>query len=248
MSCSNGACEAAFSANSSLRQGQQFADLTKAYHGGRRHRSRRHRRSSRRAHSRRHRMRGGSYAAFPGEFSQVLPQDMHAAADISSLDKAFAQLPQFAGKYGMTGGSRRHSRRRSTRRQRGGVAPVDAPGVILSPGEEGQAFLNPQWYNENLVNPNFRGPVVQKAGKRSSRSRRNRRVSRRSVRSRKMRKMHGGADCSDYCEYSDDHEHKWKPMAFLFGKFECTNKKGNVKCPCTFHSELLDNIITFSTM
>lgn len=164
MSCSNGACEAAFSANSSLRQGQQFADMTKAYHGGRRHR-----RASRRHRSRRHRMRGGAHAAFPGEFSQVLPQDMHAAADISSLDKAFAQLPQFAGKYGMTGGSRGHSRRRSTRRQRGGVAPVDAPGMILSPGEEGQAFLNPQWYNENLVNPNFRGPVVQKAGKRSSR-------------------------------------------------------------------------------
>lgn len=178
MSCSNGACNAAFSANSSLRQGVQFADLTKAYHGGRssrRYRSRRHRRS----HSRRHRMRGGAHAAFPGEFSQVLPQDMHAAADISSLDKAFAQLPQFVGKYGMTGGSRRH---RATRRQRGGVAPVDAPGMILSPGEEGQAFLNPQWYNENLVNPNFRGPVIQKAGKRSRRHRRGSRKHRKASR------------------------------------------------------------------
>lgn len=167
MSCSNGGCDAAFSANSSLRQGQQFADLTKAYHGGRR--------------SRRHRMRGGAYAAFPGDFSQVLPEDMHAAADISSLDKAFSQLPQFAGKYGMTGGSRRR------RRQHGGVAPVDAPGMILSATEEGQAFLNPQWYNENMVNPNFRGPVVQKAGKRS---RRHRRVSRRKHRkaSRRVRR------------------------------------------------------------
>jgi hypothetical protein len=163
MSCSNGACGAAFSANSSLRQGQQFADLTKAYHGGKNSQSRR---NNRRSSRRNRRMHGGSHATFPGEFSQVLPQDMHAAADISSLDKAFSQLPQFAGKYGMTGGrrSRRH-------RQRGGVAPVDAPGMILSPGEEGQAFLNPQWYNENLVNPNFRGPVVQKAGKRSRRHR-----------------------------------------------------------------------------
>lgn len=181
MSCSNGACDAAFSANSSLRQGQQFADLTKAYHGGRRRRSRH--RASRRSH----RMRGGSYASFPGEFSQVLPQDMHAAADISSLDKAFGQLPEFVGKYGMTGGSRR-----STRRQRGGVAPVDAPGMILSSGEEGQAFLNPQWYNENMVNPNFRGPVVQKAGKRSS-SRRHRRGSRKHRKaSRKHRKASRG--------------------------------------------------------
>ena len=163
MSCSNGACETALGASDSLRQGQQFADLTKAYHGGRRHR-----RSTRRHRSRRHRMRGGgAHAAFPGEFSQVLPQDMHAAADITSLDKAFAQLPQFAGKYGMTGGART----RRHRRQRGGVAPVDAPGMILSPAEEGQAFLNPQWYNENMVNPNFRGPVVQKAGKRSRRHR-----------------------------------------------------------------------------
>ena len=144
--------------------------MTRAYHGGR---------SRRRAH----RMRGGAYAAFPGEFSQILPQDMHAAADIASLDKAFAQLPEFAGKYGMTGGARR----RSTRKQRGGVAPVDAAGMILSPAEEGQAFLNPQWYNENLVNPNFRGPVVQKAGKRKHRasrrkhrgSRKHRKISRR---------------------------------------------------------------------
>jgi hypothetical protein len=178
MSCSNGACEAAFSANSSLRQGQQFADMTKAYHGGRRHR-----RASRKHRSRRHRMRGGAHAAFPGEFSQILPDDMHAAADISSLDKAFAQLPQFAGKYGMTGGSRR---RRNTRRQHGGVAPVDAPGMILSPTEEGQAFLNPQWYNENIVNPNFRAPIMQKAGKRS-RKHRSRKHRSRKHRSRKHR-------------------------------------------------------------
>lgn len=159
MSCSNGVCNAALGATDSLRQGEQFAAMTRAYHGGR---------SRRRAH----RMRGGSYATFPGEFSQTLPQDMHAAADITTLDKAFAQLPEFVGKYGMTGGRRKSRRnRRNMRRQRGGVAPIDAPGMILSPAEEGQAFLNPQWYNENLVNPNFRGPVVQKAGKHSRRRR-----------------------------------------------------------------------------
>jgi hypothetical protein len=140
-------------------------------------------------------MRGGAHAEFPGEFSQVLPEDMHASADITSLDKAFAQLPQFVGKYGMTGGSRRRNRsnrsnRRNTRKQHGGVAPVDAPGMILSPAEEGQAFLNPQWNNENLVNPNFRGPVaaaiVQKAG--ANRSRRNHR--RGSRRHRKASRKH----------------------------------------------------------
>ena len=176
MSCPNGACETAFGASNSLRQGQQFADLTKAYHGGRHHRSRATR--NRRSHRRSRRMRGGAHASFPGEFSQVLPQDMHAAADITSLDTAFAQLPQFAGKYGMTGGSRRSRRRR----QYGGVAPVDASAMILSPTEEGQAFLNPQWYNENMVNPNFRGPVVQKAGKRSRKHRRSSRKHRRSSR------------------------------------------------------------------
>jgi hypothetical protein len=120
-------------------------------------------------------MRGGAQAAFPGEFSQTLPQDMHAAADIASLDKAFAQLPEFVGKYGMVGGKR-------SRKQRGGVAPVDASAMILSPAEESQAFLNPQWYNENLVNPNFRAPVAQKAGKRSRRNRRGSRKHRKASR------------------------------------------------------------------
>jgi hypothetical protein len=126
-------------------------------------------------------MRGGAHAAFPGEFSQTLPQDMHAAANIASLDKAFEQLPEFVGKYGMVGGKR-------SRKQRGGVAAVDASAMILSPAEESQAFLNPQWYNENLVNPNFRAPAVvaQKAGKRSRRNRRgsrkHRKASRRATR------------------------------------------------------------------
>jgi hypothetical protein len=168
MSCSNEACDAALGATNSLRQGEQFAAMTRAYHGGRRSR----------------RMRGGAYATFPGEFGQTLPQDMHAAADIASLDKAFAQLPEFAGKYGMAGGARR------SRKQRGGVAPVDAPGMILSPMEEGQAFLNPQWYNENLVNPNFRGPVVQKAGKASRKHRKaSRKAAHRKAASRKARKV-----------------------------------------------------------
>ena len=42
---------------------------------------------------------------------------------------------------------------------RGGMAPIDAPSMILSPSEEPAAFLNPQWYTENQVVPSFRGPA-----------------------------------------------------------------------------------------
>ena len=151
--------------------------MTKAFHGGK--------------HSRR-RMRGGA-ADFPSSFDALLPSDMHSAAKIGSLDTAFAQLPQFAGKYGMSGG------RRSTRkhRMRGGMSPIGAPAMLLSAGEERAAFLNPQWYTENQVNPNFKGPenaYTQKAGKRKSRkasrkaSREHRKASRKGRKGRKGRK------------------------------------------------------------
>jgi hypothetical protein len=135
---------------------------------------------------------GGAGADYPNEFSVTLPQDMHAAARVSSLDAAFAQLPEFVGKYGnQTGGSRRS--RRSGCMMRGGMAPVSAPAMILSPQEESAAMLNPQWYTENQVVPSFVGPAnpyaaqqqpqfayAQKAG----RSRRGRKAS------RKMNRKH----------------------------------------------------------
>ena len=119
--------------------------------GGRKSR-RSQRRNSRR--SRRNNMKGGA-ASYPNEFSETLPQNMHEAARITSLDKAFAQLPEFAGKYGVgqTGGSRR-----TRRRMHGGMADVKASTMILSAAEEPKAFLNPQWYNENQVVPSFKGP------------------------------------------------------------------------------------------
>jgi hypothetical protein len=126
-------------------------------------------------------MKGGS-AEYPNQFSQLLPTDMHAAADVTSQDAAFAQLPEFVGKYGMSGGRRR--------RMHGGIAPVNAPAMILTPQEEPAAFLNPQWYNENLVVPSYKGPenayaasqyahqssYEQKAGRRSRKA--NRKASR----------------------------------------------------------------------
>jgi hypothetical protein len=46
------------------------------------------------------------------------------------------------------------------KKQRGGSAPVDEPSMLLrTPTEEMDARLNPQWYTENTVIPNFRGPV-----------------------------------------------------------------------------------------
>ena len=150
--------------------------MTKDFHGGKQSSSRRRNRS--------HRMRGGA-ADFPSSFDALLPSGMHGEANLGSLDKAFAQLPQFAGKYGMSGG------RYSTRKMRGGVADVSAPAMILSAGEERAAFLNPQWYTENQVVPSFKGPesaYAQKAGKRKGRkaSRKAGRKSRKT--SRKSRK------------------------------------------------------------
>ena len=171
-----------------------FADMTRSLHGGRR------RRGGRR--TRRRQQRGGA-ADFPAAFSSsaLLPSNLHSAADIGSLDTAFSQLPQFVGKYGGSGGSRR-SRKAHARRGRktrgGGFGYTPGPAVasnymILSPSEEPKAFLNPQWYTENQVVPSFQGPTnafaqqsynnqfnyAQRAG---------RRLRRKSRKSRKSRK------------------------------------------------------------
>ncbi len=117
-------------------------------------------------------MMGGA-ADYPSQFSELLPNGMHAAADVSKLDAAFAQLPQFVGKYGGVGGSRRRrgsrraakSKRRGSKRAHRGGGFGYTPGatnvpnyMILSPSEEPKAFLNPQWYTENQVVPSFKGP------------------------------------------------------------------------------------------
>ena len=176
--CTSAACASALSAPNSTNQGQMFDRMTAAFHGGKRHhnnrKSKKASRKSKKA-SRKHRravQRGGA-APYPGEFSQMLPADMHAAADVNKLDTAFAQLPAFVGKYGLAqaGGSRRHRKgsRKTTRRvhrkqQAGGFgytpgSPTAPNYMILSPAEEPKAFLNPQWYTENQVVPTFQGPV-----------------------------------------------------------------------------------------
>jgi hypothetical protein len=129
-----------------LTQGETFLKMHADQHGGKRRRSRRA-------------QRGGA-APYPADFSDMLPAALRTSAEAAPLDNAFAQLPQFVGKYGMSGG------RRTRRAQRGGAGFGYTPGatnapnyMILSPAEEPKAFLNPQWYTENMVVPTFQGPV-----------------------------------------------------------------------------------------
>ena len=150
--CSSKDCENTLAAPSSLTQGQTFDRITAPLHGGKR---------SRRARK----MRGGydANAAYPSQFSEMLPQDMHASARIGPLDTSFAELPQFAGKYGMlqAGGRRSRRGRRASRhrKHRGGMAPLSMPSMLLTAAEEPAAMLNPQWYTENMVVPSFQGPA-----------------------------------------------------------------------------------------
>ena len=103
---------------------------------------------------------------------------------------------------------RRHGRKAHRKGHRGGgfgytPGSPNAPNyMILSPAEEPKAFLNPQWYTENMVVPSFQGPVnafaqqsynnqfnyAQRAG-----SRRRHRKGRKDRKSRKARKGHKGS-------------------------------------------------------
>lgn len=209
--CSSGACRVALSAPSSLDQGNQFASLTRAFHGGSRRRNRRQNRSQRkRMISRRTRKQRGGAAPFPASFSDALPSTLRGPADVAPLDTAFAQLPQYVGKYGGVGGSRR-------RRQHGGAlgnaSIAESGSLLLPPTMEAQAGMgmNAQFETENTVNPNFRalpnGPLASqveaaqanqirymaKGGRRGSRkgrkaSKKSRKASKKSRKGRKARK------------------------------------------------------------
>jgi hypothetical protein len=205
--CESGeACAVQFSADSSLSQGESFAKMTAAYHGGKR--------SLRKRGNRKHKMRGG--AADLSQAFEQMPAEMHQQAGTAVLDQAIAELSKFAPQ---AGGSRRSKQRggqspladafsapnaemhkeagtsvldaafaqlgkfipnhngggRKTRRRRGGAlgsSPVDAPGMLLRSEDYQAAFLNPQWEQENLVNPNFHGPnsayIAATGGRRKS--------------------------------------------------------------------------------
>jgi len=154
---------ASLSSTSSLNQGIQFAKMTASYHGGKRKISRRNRKMVNRRRTRSQRG-GGSfftpYSEYSTAFDSGLPKDLLEPARISSLDAKFAELPavqRAAGVPTQSGGRRNRKNRRT---HRGGQSPIDAPSMLLSsPEEESAARLNPQWYTENTVIPNFRGPV-----------------------------------------------------------------------------------------
>ena len=130
--------------------------LTESYHGGSR-KMRRNIRNNKMVRKTNRRHRGGGsfftpYSDYPSGVDYSLPKDMADLAKVSTLDAKFAELPavQRAAGVPMQNGGR----------YRGGQSPVDAPSMILStPEEEAAARLNPQWYTENTVVTNFRGPL-----------------------------------------------------------------------------------------
>ena len=174
-------CVKSYPTTGALDQGQQFAEMTRALHGGSRKFVRKNKKMVRRHNNktkrRSNKMSGGSfftpYASYPNEFNETLPTGIRELARVAPLDAAFTELPAVERAAGvpMNGGGRktrkggrssrsRSSRSRSSRRRVGGSAPIDEPSMLLrNPTEEMDARLNPQWYTENTVIPNFRGPV-----------------------------------------------------------------------------------------
>jgi hypothetical protein len=155
-------CNPHFPSTSSVDQGVQFAKLTAGFHGGSRKTVRKNKRMPR---NKRSKMRGGAfftpYSEYSSAFDQVLPTELHGAARISGLDAKFVELPAVERAAGVpqAGGGRKR------RTMRGGVADIAAPSMILqTPAEEAQARLNPQWYTENTVVPDFRGPIPVPGG------------------------------------------------------------------------------------
>ena len=204
--CTSGACRTAFASPSSLDQGQQFAQLTKAFHGGSRRRQNRSQRK--RMIRRRSRKQRGGAAPFPSSFSDNLPSALRGPADVAALDTAFGQLPQFNGKYGGVGGSRRRRRQHGGGLQTHAATIAESGSLLLPPDMETKAGLemNSQFQTENSVNLNFKGPAngplasqvaaaeanqiryMAKGGRRSAKKSRKSKKSRKGRKSRKSRK------------------------------------------------------------
>lgn len=173
-------CVKSYPTTGSLAQGMQFAEMTKGLHGGSRKNVRKNKKMPSRRNNRKNRMSGGSYftpyADYQTEFNQMLPTDLRGLATVAPLDAKFVELPAVERAAGvMAGGGRknrssrknrsnrkndRRNNRKSRRNLRGGSAPVDTPTMLIQNAtEEMDARLNPQWYTENTVIPNFRGPI-----------------------------------------------------------------------------------------
>ena len=167
-------CTEQVAADSSLPQGEAFLKMNQKYHGGRRTRK----------------MRGGA-ADLTAAF-EAIPADIHQRAGTAVLDQAIADLAKFAPQTAQSGGAYQLS-----------GSPIDAPPMLLDAKDEAAAFLNPQWVQENVVNPNFKGPdnaLVQAPTTGGARKSRKSRKSRKATRkSRKSRKMRGGKKSRMVC-------------------------------------------------
>ena len=109
-----------------------------------------------------HRQRGGMAPWSTGS-ALLLDGSARVQAEQGGLDSYIAELPSVIPKQG--GGRRyRHShRRRSHRRQHGGMSPYDAPAMLLARDQYPHAGQNPQFVTEASVNPlygEFRGAQV----------------------------------------------------------------------------------------
>ncbi len=144
---------------------------------GRKHHSRKH--SRRQTHRRQQRGGFSSCAALPmnreafaqrggeapyvaaGGADYLLDTATRVQAQVGPLDAAFAELPSVIPR--QAGGrrhrshrhrSRRHKARRS-RRQRGGMSPFGAPGMLLDAAQYASDKTNPQFHTEGSVNPHY---------------------------------------------------------------------------------------------
>ena len=67
---------------------------------------------------------------------------------------------------------KRKQQQKSQKKQRGGAhnahvqhGPAEGPYTLLSGADLQKAGLNPQWFDENQVNPNFGGAITVPGGK-----------------------------------------------------------------------------------
>ena len=162
-------------------QGMNFSSRTAAFHRSRKNRSRR--------------QRGGALAPAPySSLGETLPSSMTGGMTTDGsggsatgvLDTMLAQTRGLVQQSG--GGYRSRSRKQKQNRnrqqqnrnrnrqsrkqkQRGGAlgfgpaVPASGDYSILSPQELKAAGLNPQFFDENLVNPAFGGAIVVPGGK-----------------------------------------------------------------------------------
>jgi hypothetical protein len=79
----------------------------------------------------------GGMAPYPGSVGDTLPENLRGSAHLLGQDQAYAAIA------GMQDGGRRH--RRSSRKQRGGMAPLSEPDMLLPADLEARAGLHPEW-------------------------------------------------------------------------------------------------------